>query len=477
MRRAAVVAGVSAVLLGPVAGVASAGAVATTSLIAGRAGSGGTWGKAIQVPGMTALDQGGRAGISAVSCASAGNCSAGGTYGRGHVFVVSQVNGTWGKAEEVPGTAALNTDGSTISSISCASAGNCSAGGTYYDGSSRQQVFVVSQVNGTWGTAVQVPGTAALNKGGQAVIASVSCASAGNCSAGGTYAVNSGHFQAFVVSQAHGTWGKAEEVPGHAALKNSGFAGIASVSCGAAGNCSAGGTYPDSSGHLQAFVVSQAHGTWGTAIKVPGTAALNTGGGAQILSVSCASAGNCSAGGTYADSSGHGQAFVVSQAHGTWGTAVQVPGTTALDKGGRAFVASVSCAPAGNCSAGGDYYVGSGHSYAFVVSQVNGAWGTAIEVPGTTALHTAGTASLTSASCGAAGNCSAGGYYYDNTGHIQGFVVSQAHGTWGKAIEVLRTASLKTGGQAFISSVSCASAGNCSAGGTSNHQAFVVSEK
>src|SRR5262249_57432994 len=42
-------------------------------------------------------------------------------------------------------------------------------------------------------------------------------------------------------------------------------------------------------------------GTWGTAEKVPGTAALNQGGIAEISSVSCASAGHCSASGANTD--------------------------------------------------------------------------------------------------------------------------------------------------------------------------------
>ena len=64
----------------------------------------------------------------------------------------------------------------------------------------------------------------------------------------------------------------------------------------------------------------------GTATEVPGTAALNQGGDAAILSVSCRSAGNCSAGGIYKDSSGRSQAFVVNQKNGTWSTAEEVPG-------------------------------------------------------------------------------------------------------------------------------------------------------
>ena len=107
---------------------------------------------------------------------------------------------------------------------------------------------------------------------------------------------------------------------------------------------------------------------WGTAIEVPGTAALNRGGDAVINSVSCASAGNCSAAGDYADSSGH-QVFVVSQGGGTWHTAIEVPGTAALNRGGQARVNSVSCAAAGNCSAGGRYLGSSGRQQAFVVSE------------------------------------------------------------------------------------------------------------
>src|SRR5215467_730872 len=45
-----------------------------------------------------------------------------------------------------------------------------------------------------------------------------------------------------------------------------------------------------------------AGGTWGSAQEV--AAVLNTGGFAEVNSVSCASAGNCSAGGFYTSSSG-----------------------------------------------------------------------------------------------------------------------------------------------------------------------------
>jgi len=111
---------------------------------------------------------------------------------------------------------------------------------------------------GTWRTAIEVPGLGSLNKGGEAQVHSVSCGSAGNCAAGGSYRDSSAGFQAFVVSETNGTWGTAIEVPGSGALNAGGFAGVNSVSCRSAGKCAAGGTYTDGSGHIQAFVASQA---------------------------------------------------------------------------------------------------------------------------------------------------------------------------------------------------------------------------
>ncbi|HEV2371541.1 MAG TPA: hypothetical protein VGS19_05155 [Streptosporangiaceae bacterium] len=416
---------VTAITLAAVMGLGVSGAVAEATT------SAGTWGAAQEIPGTAALNAGGSGGLSSVSCPSAGNCGAGGGYtdGLGHAqaFVVDETGGTWGTAQEVPGTAALNVGGSDeIDSVSCPSAGDCSAGGQYLDGSGHSQAFVVSEAGGTWGAAQEVPGTAALNIGGFAVIDSVSCPSARACGAGGYYVDGSGHSQAFVVNQTNGTWGTAQEVPGTAALDSGGLAQLDSLSCASAGNCSAGGKYTRHVGHSQAFVVSERNGTWRTAREVPGSGTLNVGRFAGVGSVSCASAGNCAAAGFYRDGSGHSQAFVVNQTNGTWGTAQEVPGTAALNAGGLAVPGSVSCASAGNCSAGGGYTDGSGHNQAFVVNETNGTWGTAEEVPGTATLNVGGFADITVVSCAPAGNCSAGGSYTDSSGHNQAFVVNQS---------------------------------------------------
>src|SRR5215468_9442434 len=95
-----------------------------------------------------------------------------------------------------------------------------------------------------------------------------------------------------------------------------------------------------------------AAGSWGRAIAVPGLGTLNKGRNADVLSVSCPSAGNCAAAGYYQN---HGkQGFVAVERNGRWRQAIEVPGLTALPKGGSQ-VSAVSCASPGFCAAGGYY--------------------------------------------------------------------------------------------------------------------------
>jgi len=459
---------------------------------------GGTpWGNAIEVPGTAALDTGLDAQTVSVSCPSAGNCTAGGFYTVGfhnqQAFVADEVNGTWRNATEVPGATALNVGlNAQVTSVSCPSAGNCAAVGYYGDSSTTAstQAFAADEVNGTRGNASEIPGTAALNTGDSAAATSVSCPSAGNCAAVGYYGDggNGGNgAQAFVAIEVNGSWDSATEIPGTAALNTGDFAHVASVSCPSPGDCAAGGWYEVPLGNgsyaSEAFVVSEVSGSWGNAVEVPGTAALNTDGYAQVSSVSCASAGNCAVGGWYDNGSltkPGVQAFVVSQVNGIWGEAIQVPGMAALNTSGGAEVTSVSCTSAGNCGAGG-FYGDSSSSQAFVVSEVNGTWGEAIQVPGTAIVGSGRGAHLSSVSCSSAGNCVAGGNYnvdYFSLTYVS-FLVTEVNGTWGEAFQVPGTPSVSSPTE--VGSVSCPPVGGCAAGGaytdvSNNTHAFVVSE-
>jgi len=423
------------------------------------AAAGGSWGTAQEVRGLPNYSSGPLGQVESVSCAAPGDCAAAGQFaasnGANEVFVVNQAGGSWGTAKEVPGIASLNGAGQAkVLSMSCASPGNCAAGG-YYTTSTAQEAFVVNQTGGSWGAAKET--AASLNTGEGAQVTSVSCASPGNCAAGGYYTTSTGAQEAFVVNQTGGSWGAAKEVPGTAALNTRGQAKVYSVSCTSPGNCSAGGSYFATGPYIGAFVVTETSGSWGTAKET--AAALNTGGSAQVTSVSCASPGNCAAGGQFSTATGADEAFVVDQAGGSWGAAEEVPGTAALNIHGGAGVSSVSCASPGNCAAGG-HLSGSSGQEAFVVDETGGSWGTAEETAA--ALNTGGSAQATSVSCASPGNCAAGGYLSGSSG-LEAFVVDETGGSWGTAEVVPGTANTEV--DAEVEMVSCASPGICAAGG------------
>jgi hypothetical protein len=402
------------------------------------------------------------------------------TYAAAHARAAAS-GGTWGRAKPIPGLAALNVNGDArVNSVSCAQPGDCAAGGAYTDGPGHAQAFVASEANGVWGRAENVPGLAALNVGEGAGVFSVSCAQPGDCSAGGFYTDSSGFdsgIQAFVVSEKNGVWGQAKEVPGLAALNTTGHAEVTSVSCARPGDCGAVGHYRDSMFAQQGFVVSQANGVWGQAQAVPGLAALNQRSLASVNSVSCAAAGECSAGGFFEGGAGV-QGFVVGETNGVWGQAKRVPGLGALNIGGNADVTSVSCARPGDCGAGGSYAQTGPDTQGFVVSEKNGVWGRAEEIPGLSALRTGRFARVLSLSCASPGDCAAGGFYEQASFLVQGFVVNDTGGVWRRAQKVPGLAALNSRGDAVIGSVSCTAPGECSAGGSyrdaSGAQGFVV---
>jgi len=464
--------------------LAASGGTAAASRADPSASSQG-WGYAQEVPDAGRLNAGGNAWLGSMSCAFPGDCSAGGSYrdsaGRSQAFVVGEEKGTWREAQEVPGSSTLNFGRSAgVEAVSCPAGGTCGAGGYYTDSSGHRQGFVVSETRSTWGKAVELAGLGALNTGGSAGVYEMSCPSGGNCEAGGSYAVGS-QTEAFVAGQAAGAWAAATEIPGLAGLNVGGAAVTGALSCPSPGNCSAGGYYTDISGDEQAFVASETAGTWSAAQEAPGTATLNAGGAAQIYALSCPSAGNCSAGGAYQDAAGFQQAFVVSEVDGMWGMAREVPGTATLNAGGLAAITSLSCSSAGNCGAGGYYSQTSSHVQAFVVSETSGTWSAAAEVPGTAALNKRKNGGLSAISCASAGSCSAGGYYTNATGQAEVFVITERGGVWGQAAELAGTAKLNRGGFDLITALSCGSAGHCSVGGyysdgSGHNQVFVAKQ-
>jgi hypothetical protein len=324
----------------------------------------GSWRRALAIPGLATLTGRGPADAEAqsISCGAPGNCAAIGNYYTkyftgviGHGFVVSEVHGSWHRAVLV------RVHGSSVNlevlSVSCGATRYCVASG---DGN--YDAFVMTARNGAWQPPVL------LRFGGSvrvvAQIWSVSCRGSGSCAAGGHYFDASSKDQAFVVSETNGAWGKALKVPGTGVLNTGGLAEVRSVSCDARASCAAGGYYEDRAGRPQPFVVSEVNGTWRKARQVLGIPAPYNSG--ALNSISCGAPGNCTAGGYYGDAAGNDQGFVVSEVNGAWGKIIDVPGLRALNVSGRAAVGTISCSAADTCAAGG-YYDVKTLSQAFVV--------------------------------------------------------------------------------------------------------------
>jgi hypothetical protein len=443
---------------------------AAASTASARSGPDG-WGNAIQVPGTAALNTADNAQVNAVSCVSAGNCLVGGFYTPGRVvgahvglpFVAQEVNGTWHNAIEVPGGFTSSWQ-EQVSAISCTSPGNCVIG------MSGAHLLTDREVNGVWQKAVQLPGIAQLTTGTRgASISTLSCGAPGNCSLGGSYSIKSGDMRAFLASETGGVWGNAFNVAGTNVRGGDGV--VDKISCRSAGNCSAGGGTDAAWDGLnvppdRAFVVDEVNGKWQQSIYVPGLAALHSA-DSEAYSVSCGAPGDCSAAGFYIHDNGYHEAFVASEVHGTWQNAIEVPGTSGLNTGDDGDALDISCSKPGYCSVGGDYAVGANATVEpFVGTEVNGKWENAIEVPGIGPLNPGGFAMVNLISCASPGNCGATGVAATggSNSHFYPILIDQVNGTW-HAMAVPGLAALSHGSSGTLGQISCGAPDSCVTGG------------
>jgi hypothetical protein len=379
---------------------------------------GGVWRAARQV----SVPNDGLGYFTAISCPSAGNCSAVGEVENIAAFVIDETDGTWGQLQELE---IVDNVGVELNAVSCSSAGDCVAGGTLGYGG---QAFLVTETGGAWGVPRAVPGSSDVD----ASITSISCPRAGYCAAGGNYDAQPrgplpGVGYPFVVNETAGTWGSVTPLKGPfgTSVDLDAVDTVTSVSCSSPGNCGAGGYYGAYQGTRQAFVDSEAHGTWGTAQEVAGK--LDAGDSGYVYSVSCPANGSCVAAGTYADAAADREAFVVSEVAGKWKPAQEV--AAALNTDGYAVLWSVSCVSAGNCSAGGSYSDAArdGAWVALVVTETGGVWNAGQAV----ARSPVGgnIAEIFSISCPAVRSCAAGGDINDSSDNRQAFVVSETPAT------------------------------------------------
>jgi hypothetical protein len=418
------------------------------------------WAKALEVRNAPALDPDHKVQLAAISCAAPGNCSAVGSYpvrtNHYRPVVEDETNGVWSRAEVLTGQSARDEGSNTGAYVvSCSAPGNCSAGGTYSVSRNRLLIFVVNEVKGVWGPIITVPSVTARKT--SAYLSSISCPTSGDCSAGG-YVTGTGGTRAFALNEVDGTWGRALEIPGTASYSMIGSR-LESISCTAPGECSAGGNNEAGRAQAMPFVVNEVHGFWGRAKAVPGLRALSPGGSDYEVSISCSRAGDCAARGNYLDASKVTQAFVVNENKGVWGSAFAIPGMIALNGHHISELLSISCAARGECSAGGTYGTGS-HEQAFVIDETHGTWGDPIKIPGLTSLSQGNFPSVTAVSCASSSSCGAIGSFSGPGGYTQVFATNEMNGQWGNA-RAIGAPSFAGAIGASASTISCSSPKSC----------------
>jgi hypothetical protein len=289
--------------------------------------AGGKWRSVTAIPGVEALDTGQYSEATAATCVRAA-CVVGGFYtvaGRGPGaipagvpdFVITETGGKWAAPVSLAGA-----DNGPVSSISCSAPDACAAvgGGGSSDRILSSPLFpwVATERQGTWGSAIPVPGTSTDSRFLTGAY-SVSCPAAGGCAVAGGYWDQSHGIpygvQAFAANQVHGTWQPARNFLSFVRAHGGHWSTLTGIACSSAGNCVAGGYYTDKWNNNLPILVSETKGKWGAPAAVPGLALardLVTGGG-QVSAVACPSATHCVAVGDFEGRLYQQQGFVVMQ--------------------------------------------------------------------------------------------------------------------------------------------------------------------
>ena len=387
-----------------------------------------------------------------------------------------RANPAFGRATEIRlPTDAAAKPASDLYGVACAGRGDCAAGGAYQNTHGDDQAIVVTQSRGKWGRAVAVrlPANAAPQP--DAEVNAVACTSPGACVAVGYCRTGAGFDQGFIVTQAHGLWGRALQLrsPANAAAES---AGLESVTCTGAGSCEAVGFYLDNHGHEQGMAASETRGRWEQAAELimPSNAAANP--GTFLTGISCSKAGNCVAVGSYDNDPANAFAYVavgVVEFSGTWrrGTELGLPGNAVAHS---SAVASVACFTTGHCLGAGTYHLAHAVYDALAVTESNGHWGRAGAISAKP-QHAADTA-LDGISCATAKLCiAAGGYQSTSTGIVGALTLTWSNGRWGHAAGVGLPANASTSPPySFLYAVACTSDGYCAAVGYYDNRAGVA---
>jgi hypothetical protein len=324
----------------------------------------------------------------------------------------------------LPAGANATNPGAIAESVSCVTT-HCLVVGSYSDAKLHTEAFSIHSDTGSFTLSRSVPSPADAASDPVAQLLDVSCASATHCVAVGSYHDRSGAYRPMAVSWSNGSWSAARALPlpvNHSlsakVLAQQGSAAD-SISCGSTSDCLVGGTYEAGAGVSEGFVVHlhDGLGVSSEEVALPAIAASDP--LVSIGAISCVGP-SCALSGTFARGDGTTRAFVVSGLVGAFtarASVVTPPDNAPADT--SASLSSLGCASAGSCTAAGTYRTGDGPTALFEVAEHSGHWskGVALDLP--TDSATEPSALVSGISCTAVGSCTGIGRYLDDSGHHQ----------------------------------------------------------
>jgi hypothetical protein len=373
--------------------------------------------------------------LAGVSCVSAHSCTTVGFFLSSNDLVgetlIESWNGTSWAIMDSPNPPEVLSD--ELSAVSCVSASDCTAVGSYSDAGGNDRTLV-EHWNGTRWSIVRSP-----NEGMSAGLAAVSCVSATACTAVGSYLNSDGLSRTLIESWNGSKW---SIVP---SPNNPNFIHdyLSGVSCVSAHACTTVGAVSSFSGI--ATLIESWNGTKWSIVASPNN------GKSSLRSVACVSATSCTAVGTHSGLFGQGHLTLVESWNGSTWSIVASPNQA----GNNNVLSGVSCSSASACTAVGDFVNGSS-THQTLVESWNGTTWSIVASPNQGGNHNV----LSGVSCSSASACTSVGDFVNGSSTYQTLVESWNGSAWS-----IVASPNQGGNNNVLSGVSCSSASACTAVG------------
>jgi hypothetical protein len=286
--------------------------------------------------------------------------------------------------------------GGRLESTSCLSTGDCAAVGTYTNGQSSETAFAESRSGATW-SLHEIPSP---SEAIESHMLSVSCVTSAACAAVGYYRTAAGVKPLAAVWD--GTEWSLQVAPAPAGAHNPRLEG---VSCTAANACTAVGRYSNSL-YQRKSLAERWNGVEWTIEATPAPAEAH---GSELMSVSCISAADCVAVGTFSSGSPWRESTLAESWDGSSWSIQQTPDPSEATT--YAVLDSVSCISASFCTAVGTSQSAEITNGEHLIKALAENWnGSSWSIQSTPNPNEVGANHLTGVSCTASDSCVAVGY-------------------------------------------------------------------